>query len=209
MAAPERLVGVHADALYGRVLPAVRGHIGIRSGDLVVLAREYGLQPPTGDPAARGPEWVALIEGLAGVTPLAGVTQPPRLMPVLRDLTDLVEGSIAPVAWWQRLTGGGAARPVADAQRDRLHALLTKLTSDMPAPPELARPLLGRLDGLLTEAETNELADRLSQVGRETWVAWGAGGVSSDAWPDCYDALSAAAQEAVARELGLLYGAGY
>lgn len=209
MATPERLMGVRGDALYDALLPALRGHLGIRAGDLVTLARERGLTVPTGDPAARGPEWVALLEALAGVTPLAAAAgRTIGLMPVIRDLADLVEGSVAPVAWWQRMLGTGKP-PAPDPRRARLLALLQKLFDGLDLPSELVRPLMGSINGALTEAETRELADLLAEIGRETWLTWGAGGVNHDAWPGAYDTLAPAAREAADRGLGLLYGSGY
>ena len=71
----------------------LRGHLGIRSGELVALARERGLTAPAGDPAARGPEWAALLEALAGVTPLPAAGPAVELLPLVRDLIDLAEGS--------------------------------------------------------------------------------------------------------------------
>jgi hypothetical protein len=211
MATPERLVGVRGDYLFDTLLPALRGHIGIRSGELTILARERDLTVPTGDPAARGPEWAELLDALAGATPLAAADgKSIALLPLVRDLIDLEEGSIAPVAWWQRLLGGGGggAAP-ADARRSRLLALLQKLSDGLELPPDLVRPLMGRVSGALAEAETRELAALLPEIGRETWLGWGAQGVNRDAWATAYDTLAPAAQEAADRQLGLLYGTGY
>jgi hypothetical protein len=212
MATPERLVGVCGDYLFDTLLPALRGHLGIRSGDLVALAREHGLTVPTGDPAARGPEWADLLDALAEATPLAAADgKSAALLPLVRDLIDLEEGSIAPAAWWQRLLGGsgGAGAAPADARRSRLLALLQKLLDGLDLPPDLVRPLMGRVSGALTEAETRELAALLPEIGRETWLGWGAQGVNRDIWATAYDTLAPAAQEAADRQLGLLYGTGY
>jgi hypothetical protein len=211
MERPERLAGVRGEYVYDTLLPALRGHLGIHAGDLVALARAHGLVVPTGEPGARGPEWLALLEALAGVTPLAAAAgKTIGLLPVIRDLTDLVEGPVAPVAWWQRLFGGsGAKRAAPDPRLGRLLDLLRKLADGLELPPELVRPLLGCFSGVLTEAETRELADLLAAIGRETWLAWAERGVNRAAWPACYDVLAPAAREAADRGLGLLYGAGY
>lgn len=207
--AQERLVAVQADDLFDTLLPALRGHFGIRSGDLVELARARGLAVPTGEPAARPAEWLALLEALAGVEPLAAAgTGPIRLLDIVRDLTDLVEGAAAPAAWWQRLLGGERA-PLQDARAQRLLALGTRLTDGIALPPELVRPLIGHFSGALTAAETAELAQALAALGREGWVTLGAQGVNAAAWGDAYDRLTPAAQAAAERGLGLLYESGY
>ncbi len=99
MTTPERLVGVRGDYLFDTLVSAVRGHLGIRASDLVDLARARDLTVPTGDPAARGPEWAALLEALAGVAPLpSGAGRPLHLMAIVRDLIDVVEGPSVPAA---------------------------------------------------------------------------------------------------------------
>jgi hypothetical protein len=207
----ERLAGIQTEYFFDTLLPALRGHIGIRSGDLVTMARERDLTVPTGDPAARGPAWADLLSALAGVEPLAAAEgRPVLLLPVVRDLTDLVEGSVAPVAWWQRLLGGGGERrPVQDATVDKVLALCGKLADGIVLPPDLVRPLIGRFSGALTRQETGELAAVLGELGRARWLELGAGGVNAAAWGTCFDVLEPAAREAIDRQLGLLYDAGY
>jgi hypothetical protein len=210
MTTPERLVGARTDYLFDTVLPALRGHLAIRSGDLVELAREHGLTVPTGEPAARGPEWVVLLEALAGVAPLAAAEgRPVELLPVVRDLTDLVEGSTAPASWWQRLLGGGGRTAVRDPSVERVLMLCNKLADGVALPPELVRPLIGRFSGALTEAEVKELASLLTDLGRARWLEWGARAVHPDAWATCFDVLEPAAREAAERQFGLLYDTGY
>jgi hypothetical protein len=206
---PERLAGVRGDFLYDTLVSAVRGHLGIHAGDLVALARERGLTVPAGEPAARGPEWAALLEALAGVEPLASAAgRPVHLLAIVRDLTDLVEGPSLPAAWWQRLLGMGGAPP-PDPAAVALLPILRKLSDGLELHPDLVRPLIGRFNGALTEAETADLSRRLEALGRAGWIALGATGVSQHLWGDCYDVLAAAAAEATGRSLGLLYDSGY
>jgi hypothetical protein len=205
---PERLVGVRGDYLFDTLVSAVRGHLGIRAGDLVDLARARGLTVPTGEPAARGPEWAALLEALAGVEPLAAATgRPLHLLPIVRDLIDVVEGPSAPAAWWQRLLGGGGGQP--DPAAADLLALLRKLSDGLEIHPDLVRPLIGRFSGALTEAETADLSRRLAALGPDGWAALGKNGVNSALWGECYAVLAPAAAEATERALGLLYDSGY
>ena len=209
-AAQERLAAVRSDDLFDTVLPALRGHFGIRSGDLVQLARARGLTVPTGEPAARAAEWLALLETLTGVEPLPSAgAGPVHLLDIVRDLTDLVEGGVAPAAWWQRLLGGQGRPAVQDETAHDLLRLCGKLADGLNLPPELIRPLIGRFSGALTADETAELARLLESYGRERWVALGAQSVHAAEWGDAYDRLAPAAREAAGRALGLLYDSGY
>jgi hypothetical protein len=207
--AQERLATVDAAMLFDVLLPALRGHFGIRSSDLVDLARERGLTVPPGEAAARPAEWQALLERLAGVEPLAAGEEPVRLLDIVRDLTDLVEGSVAPTSWWQRLLGGGGRQPARDERAGRLLELCGKLSDGIALPPELVRPLIGRFSGALTHDETAELAGRLEDYGRDGWVALGADGVHAEAWAPAYDRLVEGARAAAGRGRGLLYDSGY
>ena len=175
-----------------------------------MLARERDLTVPTGDPAARGPEWAELLDALAGATPLAAADgKSIELLPLVRDLIDLEEGSIAPVAWWQRLLGGGGggAAP-ADAPKSpagpAAEALRWPRVAARPRPPadgaHQRRADRGR-DARVGGAAAGDRPRDLAGLGRRR--------VNRDAWAVAYDVLAPATQEAADRQLGLLYGTGY
>ena len=206
----ERLAGMRTDEFQDTILPALRGHLAIHSGELTDLARERGLVVPIGEPAARGVEWTDLLERLAAVEPLPGAS-PVELLPVVRDLTAIVEGPLAPAPWWRQILGGGQesqASSVRDEARSLLD-ILNKLADGVALPPELVKPLIGRFNGALTLDETRRLRALLDELGSDGWRRLGEHGINVAAWTTCHAALDAATSAALQRDLGLVYDSGY